>query len=368
MRHGGGILLFEFLTSLDDKISFFNVFRYITVRSALAGSTSFLMCLLLGPILIRRLRELSIGQTIREEGPQSHHHKAGTPTMGGILILIAVLLGTLLWADLTNPFIWVQLTATIGFGVVGLIDDLASVMKKKNLGLTARGKSLWLVLVSLILGAWMFYLARKGLFITELYFPFFKNFHPELFWFFIPFAVLVLLAASNAVNLTDGLDGLAIGASGIAFGTYTLIAYVSSHATISAYLDIPHILSSSELTVFGASMAGACIGFLWYNSHPAEVFMGDTGALSLGGALGTMALLTGHPLLLVIVGGLFVIEALSVIIQVGSFKFRGKRVFKMAPIHHHFELKGWHESKVIIRLWILALLFAILALGTFKLR
>lgn len=361
-------MIYKFLLVLADSISFLNVFRYITVRSALAGTTAFVMCLLLGPWLIGRLEALSIGQSIREEGPRSHQVKAGTPTMGGLLILVAVLTATLAWVDLANPFIWVQLFATLGFAAVGMVDDLAKVTKKRNLGLSAKGKIFWLFSVSLVVGGSMYLLAQKGLFITELYFPFFKNFHPRLGLFFIAFSVLVLLGSSNAVNLTDGLDGLAIGTSGIAFATYTVIAYVSSHAEIAGYLDIPHILSSGELAVFGASMAGACLGFLWHNAHPADVFMGDTGALALGGSLGTMALLTGHPLLLVIVGGLFVIEALSVILQVGSFRFRKKRIFRMAPIHHHFELKGWHESKVIIRFWIVSILFAILALSTFKLR
>lgn len=361
-------MLYFLLTPLSEDFIFFNLFRYITVRSVLAGSTAFLLSVAMGPYLIRRLKQLSIGQTIREEGPSSHQKKAGTPTMGGVLIVFSVTLASLLWVDLANPFIWVQLFATVGFAMVGAMDDAAKVLKRRNLGLTARGKMAWLLMIAAAIGGWMYYLSLQGLFITELYFPFFKDFHPDILWFFIPFAVLVLLGSSNAVNLTDGLDGLAIGASAIAFATYTLIAYVSSHAEIAAYLDIPHIISTGELTVFGAAMAGGCMGFLWYNAHPADVFMGDTGALALGGSLGTMALLTGHPLLLVIVGGLFVIETLSVILQVGSYKFRGKRVFRMAPIHHHFELKGWHESKVIIRFWILALLFAIMALSTFKLR
>jgi len=361
-------MLFKLLLQLTETISFFNVFRYITVRSALAAATAFALSLALGPWLIRRLKEMSVGQSIREEGPQSHHKKAGTPTMGGLLIIFSVIAATLLWADLANPFVQLQLFATVAFASVGFFDDLAKTLRKRNLGLSAKGKMFWLLVVSLILGLWMMALAGRDLFITELYFPFFKNFHPELGWLFIPFAMLLLSGFSNAVNLTDGLDGLAIGASGVAFGAFTLIAYVSSHANIAEYLDIPHLISSGELTVYGAAMTGACIGFLWYNAHPAEMFMGDTGSLSLGGSLGTMALLTGHPLLLVIVGGLFVIEAISVILQVGSYRMRGKRVFRMAPIHHHFELKGWHESKVIIRFWILTLLFAILALSTFKLR
>ena len=361
-------MLFKLFMELVGDLSFFNVFRYITVRSALAGTTSFIICLVMGPWLIRKLRAMRVGQSIREEGPSSHQTKAGTPTMGGVLIITAVLIATLLWANPENPFVWVQLFAVVGFGAVGMLDDLSKIKKNRNLGLSAKGKMFWLLMVSTIIGSWMFYLTTQGLFISELYFPFFKNFHPDLGWFLIPFALFLMLGSSNAVNLTDGLDGLAIGASGIAFGTYTIIAYVSSHAEIAAYLDIPHILLSGELTVFGAAMAGACLGFLWYNAHPAEVFMGDTGALALGGTLGTMSLLTGHPLLLAIVGGLFVIEALSVILQVGSFRFRGRRIFRMAPIHHHFELKGWHESKVIIRFWMVSLLFAILALSTFKLR
>jgi len=361
-------MFFDLLIPMAKHISFFNVFRYITIRAALGGITAFLMCVILGPWLIRKLRAYSIGQTIREEGPKSHQSKAGTPTMGGVLIVLAVLCGTLLWADLSNPFIWVQLFATLGFAFVGFIDDRAKILKNHNLGLSSAGKMALLCVVALIAGAWMYYLAGTGSFLTEIYFPFFKDFHPDLLYYFIPFAMLVLVATSNTVNLTDGLDGLAIGSSGIAFATYTLIAYVSSHAKFATYFDIPHIIASGELAVFGASMAGACLGFLWHNAHPADVFMGDTGALSLGGALGTMALLTGHPLLLVIVGGLFVLEGLSVIIQVLSFRLRGKRVFRMAPVHHHFELMGWHESQVIIRFWIVALLFAILALSTFKLR
>jgi len=361
-------MLYQLLVQLTDSVSFFNVFRYSTVRAALAGSTAFLICVLMGPAFIDRLRNFSIGQAIREEGPKSHQKKAGTPTMGGVLILGSVLAGTLLWADWSNPFLWVQLFATVCFGMVGVVDDAAKVMKKKNLGLTAKGKMGMLFAVALVVSVWMFLLARSGSFTTELYFPFFKNLHPDLGIFFIPFAILVLLASTNAVNLTDGLDGLAIGTSGISFVTYTVFAYVTANSNMATYLAIPHILPAYELVVFGAAMTGACLGFLWHNSHPADVFMGDTGALLLGGALGTMAILTAQPLVLVIVGGLFVVEALSVILQVGSYKFRKKRVFLMAPIHHHFELKGWHESKVIIRFWIVAILLAILALSTLKLR
>lgn len=361
-------MLLELLTSLDRYIGFFNVFRYITVRAALAGVTAFILSLILGPMLIRKLQQMSIGQSIREEGPKSHQSKAGTPTMGGVLIVGTVVLSTVLWADWRNGFIWPQLFATVAFGAVGFIDDRAKILKNQNLGLSARGKMFFLLSAAVITAGWMYWLSSQQLFITEIYFPFFKDFHPDLGLLFVPFAVLVLLSTSNAVNLTDGLDGLAIGSSGIAFATYSLIAYVSSHIDFSGYFDIAHIAAAGELTIFGAAMAGAALGFLWFNAHPAEVFMGDTGALALGGALGAMALLTGHPLLLVIVGGLFVMEALSVIIQVGSFKLRGKRVFKMAPIHHHFELLGWHESKVIIRFWVVALLFSIFALATFKLR
>lgn len=361
-------MLWKLLIALSEDVSFFNVFRYITVRSALGGATAFVLSVVLGPVLIRYLRNASIGQSIREEGPQSHQIKAGTPTMGGVLIIGTLLVSCLLWADLSNRFLWIQLFATLGFAFVGFIDDRAKILRKKNLGLTARGKMAWLLLISGIVGGGMYMLSLQGNFITELYFPFFKNFHPDLGIFYIPFAMFILLGTSNAVNLTDGLDGLAIGSSAIAFATYTLIAYVTSHVEWSSYLNIPHMVQTGELAVYGFTLVGACLGFLWHNAHPAEIFMGDTGALALGGALGTMALLTGHPLLLAIVGGLFVMEALSVILQVGSYKFRGKRLFKMAPIHHHFELKGWHESQVIIRFWILAMLFSILALSTFKLR
>lgn len=361
-------MLYQILYQLTDAFSIFNVFRYITVRSALAGSTAFLLCVMLGPMFIEKLRRLSIGQSIREEGPQSHQKKAGTPTMGGVLILAVVLVSVLLWADLTNPFVWVQLFATVSFALVGAIDDSAKVMKRKNLGLTASRKMMLLLFFSLVIALWMFWLAIKGAVTTELFFPFFKNLHPDLGLWFVPFAVLVLLAATNAVNLTDGLDGLAIGTSGIAFVTYTIFAYVTANINMASYLDIPHLLPAGELVVFGAAISGACLGFLWHNAHPADVFMGDTGALLLGGALGTMALLTAQPIVLVIVGGIFVVEALSVILQVGSYKFRKKRIFRMAPIHHHFELKGWHESKVIIRFWIVAVLLAILSLSTLKLR
>ncbi len=361
-------MLYELFFWLSQKWSIFNVFRYVTFRSAVSAGSAFLICLWMGPHLIRSLRQLSIRQAIREEGPASHQKKAGTPTMGGVLIIAAVLVPTLLWTNLRNPFVWVQILATLGFGAVGFIDDYAKVSRNQNLGLRAKGKMALLVAVAFILGLWIYWIARQGDFITEIYFPFFKNFHPNLGMAYVLFAVLVLICASNAVNLTDGLDGLAIGSSGVAFAAFTVIAYVASHIKMATYLDIPHIVLASELTVYGAAMCGASMGFLWYNAHPAEVFMGDTGALALGGALGTMALLTAQPLLLVVVGGLFVIEALSVILQVGSYKWRKKRIFRMAPLHHHFELKGWHESKVIIRFWILAVLFAVLAMSTFKLR
>jgi phospho-N-acetylmuramoyl-pentapeptide-transferase len=350
------------------NFSVLNVFRYITVRSAAAAATSFLLCLLLGPRFIRWLKALSFQQHIREEGPKSHQGKSGTPTMGGLLILLAIALPTVMWADLDNAFTWMALLATLGFGLIGFIDDFAKITKRRNLGLSARAKFIGLLLVCLILAVWMYERALADRFLTELHFPFFKQLHPDLGIWYIPFAILVLLASTNAVNLTDGLDGLAIGSSGIAFATYTAIAYVAGHGAIAHYLDIPHILAASDLAVFGGATCGACVGFLWFNAHPAEVFMGDTGALALGGALGTMALLTGHPLLLVVVGGLFVMETLSVILQVSSYRMRKKRIFLMAPIHHHFELKGWHESKVIIRFWIISLLLALLAVSTFKLR
>jgi phospho-N-acetylmuramoyl-pentapeptide-transferase len=368
---------------LQKYFSPLNVFRYITVRTVYASLTGMFLALVFGPWLIRRLRELQIGQYIREEGPQAHKKKAGTPTMGGVLIVLSTAVPVLLWADLTNAFVLLALFSLLGFAAIGFVDDYAKIAKKQNLGLTSKRKFLLQVLVSLIAGIGLLALSTHSAYSTQLMVPFFKKFHPDLvihslvssshFWplAFVPFLLfitVVITGASNAVNLTDGLDGLAIGCTVIAAGALTVLTYVSSNARWSSYLDIQFIPRVGELTVFCGALVGASLGFLWYNAHPAEVFMGDVGSLSLGGTLGVIAVIIKQEILLFFIGGIFVIEALSVILQVGSFKLRGKRIFRMAPIHHHFELLGWSESKVIVRFWILALVFALFALTTLKLR
>jgi phospho-N-acetylmuramoyl-pentapeptide-transferase len=368
---------------LQKYFSPLNVFRYITVRTVYASLTAMFLALVFGPWLIRRLRELQIGQYIREEGPQEHKKKAGTPTMGGVLIVLSTAVPVLLWADLTNPFVLLALFALSGFAAIGFIDDYAKVAKKRNLGLTSKRKFLLQVLVSTVVGVSLLGLSTHSAYSTQLIVPFVKKFHPDLvihsllssphFWPlafapFLIFMVIVITGSSNAVNLTDGLDGLAIGCTVIAAGALTVLTYVSSNARWANYLDIQFIPRVGELTVFCGALVGASLGFLWYNAHPAEVFMGDVGSLSLGGTLGVIAVIIKQEILLFFVGGIFVIEALSVILQVSSFKLRQKRIFRMAPIHHHFELLGWSESKVIVRFWIMALVFALFALTTLKLR
>jgi phospho-N-acetylmuramoyl-pentapeptide-transferase len=360
-----------------------NVFRYITVRTVYASLTAMFLGLVFGPWLIRRLREMQIGQFIREEGPQEHQKKAGTPTMGGVLIVLSTAVPTLLWADLTNPFILLSLFALFAFAAIGFVDDYAKVSKQRNLGLTGKTKLSLQALVSFVVGVGLLTLATRSAYSTQLMIPFLKRLHPELvihallssphFWplAFVPFLTfvsLVITGASNAVNLTDGLDGLAIGCTVIAAGALTVLTYVSSNYRWATYLEIQYIPRVGELTVFCGALVGASLGFLWYNAHPAEIFMGDVGSLSLGGTLGVIAVIIKQEILLFFVGGVFVLEALSVILQVGSFKLRGKRIFRMAPIHHHFELMGWSESKVIVRFWIAALVFALFALTTLKLR
>jgi phospho-N-acetylmuramoyl-pentapeptide-transferase len=360
-----------------------NVFRYITVRTVYASLTAMFLGFVFGPWLIRRLREMQIGQFIREEGPQEHQKKAGTPTMGGVLIVLSTAVPTLLWADLTNPFILLSLFALFAFAAIGFVDDYAKVSKQRNLGLTAKTKLSLQALVSFVVGVGLLTLATRSAYSTQLMIPFLKRLHPELvihallssphFWplAFVPFLTfvsLVITGASNAVNLTDGLDGLAIGCTVIAAGALTVLTYVSSNYRWATYLEIQYIPRVGELTVFCGALVGASLGFLWYNAHPAEIFMGDVGSLSLGGTLGVIAVIIKQEILLFFVGGVFVLEALSVILQVGSFKLRGKRIFRMAPIHHHFELMGWSESKVIVRFWIAALVFALFALTTLKLR
>lgn len=347
----------------------FSVFRYITFRTAMAAATAMVLSLLLGPLVIRTLANLKMGQHIREEGPEHHQKKAGTPTMGGVLILLVITTSTLLWCDLKSGPIWVALLALLGFGAVGAFDDAKKLLKRQNLGLTSLQKMLWLTAISL-LAAWLvLHFGLRGQATSHLSVPFFKNFRPNVGIFLIPWIWLVMVGTSNAVNLTDGLDGLAVGGTLIVSLTYAILAYVVGHAKIAAYLAVPFVPGGAELSVFMGAMAGACLGFLWFNAHPAEVFMGDTGSLGLGGALGTVAVIIKQEILLVIAGGLFVLEAVSVILQVGSFKLRGgKRIFRMAPFHHHMELGGLQETKVVIRLWITAIVCSILALSSLKLR
>jgi len=356
------------LADFSDKLGFLNVFRYITFRTAMAIITAMIVSFLLGPRLIESLRRFQIGQEIREEGPKSHQSKRGTPTMGGILIIASVVPATLLWADLRNPFVWIACVSMIAFGAIGFWDDYMKVARKHNLGLTARGKLVLQVSLSLAVGGLLCYMAYEGLFSTQLTFPFFKKPAVFLGLFFPLFVALVLTGAANAVNLTDGLDGLAIGSFLVASVAFTLLAYAAGNAIVADYLSIAFVKGAGELTIFCGALLGASLGFLWFNAHPAEIFMGDVGSMALGGALGTIAILIKQEFLLVIVGGLFVAEALSVIVQVASFKTRGKRVFRMAPIHHHFEETGWSETKVVIRFWIIAIIFALMGLATLKLR
>ncbi len=361
-------MLYWLLYSLRGEIGVLNVTRYITFRTAAASLTALALSLLLGPMMIRKLREFQMGQVIRPDGPETHRKKAGTPTMGGLLILIAALLPTLLWADLSNAYIWVAVLSTAAFGAVGLADDYLKVARRTHHGLRPRYKMGLQVLIALAVGVTLMVLASYDLYNTRLIFPFFKNLIPDLGWFYVAFAVAVLVGATNAVNLTDGLDGLAISTFAVAAAAFTALSYVTGHRILADYLLLVRFPPAGELTVFCGSLVGASLGFLWYNSYPAEVFMGDVGSLALGGALGTVAILIKQELLLVIVGGVFVLEAASVILQVASFKLTGQRIFRMAPLHHHFELIGWSEPKVITRFLIVAVIFALFSLTSLKLR
>lgn len=362
-------MLYYLLYPLRNSIVGFNVFRYITFRTAFAALTALVISFILGPWLIEKLRAIKMGQFIRQEGPQSHQVKAGTPTMGGILINIAILIPTILWADILNPYIWIILFVTFGYGAIGFIDDYRKMAKKQNEGLTAKEKFTMQIVVALLAGLAIAYLPSiHNNYSTVLTFPFLKFLHLNLGWFYIPFIVVMLVGASNAVNLTDGLDGLAIGSTLIAAVTYTILTYAAGNFRVADYLRIAWVPQAGELAVFCGAMVGASLGFLWFNAHPAEVFMGDVGSLALGGAIGCLAVMIKQEILLVLVGGLFVVEALSVIIQVASFKLTGRRVFRMSPLHHHFELSGWKETKVVVRFWIIAIIFAMLALATLKLR
>ncbi len=365
------------------QVHLFNLFRYVTFRTAYASLSALFLSLILGPWLVRKLKEFQVGQYIREEGPHSHQTKAGTPTMGGVLVNLCIIVPTLFWADLRNPFVWLAMGVSVAFAAIGFWDDYQKIRRARNLGLTARSKLLLQVLVSFVFGLILVFLAARGRYSTTLIFPFFKRFRPNFliehflhnpwtyplaFLPFLVFVVFLLVGSSNAVNLTDGLDGLAIGCVIIASSALTVLAYVAGHAAWSGYLEVEHLPGAAELTIFCGSMVGSSLGFLWYNAYPAEIFMGDVGSLALGGAIAAVSVIIKQELLLPFVGGIFVVEALSVILQVGSFKLRHTRVFRMAPLHHHFELLGWKESKIIARFWIAALVFALFALSTLKLR
>lgn len=359
-------MLYHLLYPLHIQLSFLNVFRYITFRTIYAGLTAFLLAFLLGPMVIRMLAKMQIGQYIRDDGPQNHLNKAGTPTMGGVLIIAAFLFSTLMWADLGNPYVWIVWFITLAFCGIGFADDYLKQIKKQSMGLSARGKFSLQVIMASIVGLLVY---TNPNFDTHVTLPFFKHISPDLGMGYILFTIVIIVGASNAVNLTDGLDGLAIGSMIIASVTYMVFAYVAGHAIIADYLQIQYVPGCGELTIMCGAMAGAGLGFLWFNAHPAQIFMGDTGSLPLGAWLGTIAVISKQEILLIVVGGLFVVETLSVIFQVGYFKMtRGRRMFRMAPLHHHFELKGWPESKVIVRFWILAILMALISISTLKLR
>ncbi|MCD4743414.1 MAG: phospho-N-acetylmuramoyl-pentapeptide-transferase [Desulfobacteraceae bacterium] len=359
-------MIYHLLYPLHTQISAFNIFRYITFRTIYGGLTAFLICFLLGPFVIRKLSEMQIGQYIQRDGPATHQTKKGTPTMGGILILFSLLVSTLLWGNFSNHYTGIILLSLLLFGFIGIVDDYLMQIKKRNKGFGAKAK-FFLQVVSGLAVAWLIYQCPD--FNTKLTIPFLKNIFPDLGIFYIPFAALVIVGTSNAVNLTDGLDGLAIGPIIITGVTYMIFAYVTGHSKIAEYLHINHIVSCGEVTIICGILAGAGLGFLWFNAHPAQIFMGDSGSIPLGAIIGTIAVITKQEILLILVGGIFVIEALSVIIQVSYFKIsHGKRIFKMAPLHHHFELKGWAESKVIVRFWIISITFALLSLSTLKIR
>jgi phospho-N-acetylmuramoyl-pentapeptide-transferase len=361
-------MFYHLFFPLHETVSVFNVFRYLTFRIAYAALTALLISLILGPVAIRLLRKWQVGQVIRQEGPKSHLGKAGTPTMGGILILGAVCVTTLLWANLAVAYVWLALFSTLTFGAIGFWDDYLKIVRKSNVGWPAKYKFCAEVAVAAGIAMLLFVLAEPDDNATRLSVPFFKQVAPDLGFFYIPFTIGVIVGTSNAVNLTDGLDGLAIGPIIIATFAYAGIAYVAGNIRFAEYLNILYIRGAGEVAVFCGALLGASLGFLWFNSYPAQVFMGDVGSLALGGGLGTVAVIAKHELLLVLIGGLFVIETLSVIVQVASFKLTGKRVFRMAPLHHHFEEQGWQEPKVIVRFWIIAIILALLSLSTLKLR
>jgi phospho-N-acetylmuramoyl-pentapeptide-transferase len=362
-------VLYFLLVPLKKYFIFFNVFRYITVRTALSGITALLICLILAPWVIKVLKKMQINEGLRPDIPQSHLGKKGTPSMGGILLIAATIIPTLLWGDLGNTYIRIAMATMIFFGLLGFWDDFLKIVKRKPQGLVMRRKLFIQIIISVAMGLVLVYLGLSGEFNLHLSFPFFKRWFPYLGWFYLPWIMLILVGSSNAVNLADGLDGLAIGLTFISSTAFMAHCYIAGHAPISQYLNIVYVPQAAELTVFVGAMSGACLGFLWYNSHPAQIFMGDVGALSLGGTLGIISILVKEEFLLFMVGGVFVFEALSVLLQVGYFKLTGgKRIFKMAPLHHHFELAGWSEEKIVVRFWIAGILFALFSLTVLKLR
>ena len=359
-------MIYHLLYPLHATFSSFNVFRYITFRTIYAAITALVICFFLGPWLIRKLQALKIGQSIRDDGPDSHLSKQGTPTMGGLLIIFAVVISTVLWANLTVGYIWLTLLVTTSFGLIGFFDDYRKLTNHSSRGVSGKVRLAGEIIIALFVSVVLY---MKPGFNSSVTIPFFKTVLPDLGWAYIILSVFIIVGCANAVNLTDGLDGLAIGPAIICFLTYLLFAYFSGNIKVASYLQIPYVSGTGELSIFCGAVVGAGLGFLWYNTYPAEIFMGDTGSLSLGGALGTLAVSTKQEILLVIVGGLFVLETFSVIFQVGWFKISGgKRIFRMAPIHHHFELKGWAEPKVIVRFWIISILLALVAISTLKLR
>jgi len=360
-------MLYSLLYNLHDWFSPLNVFRYITFRTSLAVLSAMFFSLLLGPWIIRKLKKFSMTQQIRDNGPESHMGKAGTPTMGGLLIILCILLSIFMWGDLQNIYIWIMILSLLGFGAIGFLDDYLKIIRQNHQGLRAYQKFGMQIILALFIGVFL-YVNPKDPYTDVLSVPFFKKWLFDLGMFYIPFSVIVIVGSSNAVNLTDGIDGLAIGLVAVAVLANAILVYISGHKVLAQYLQVLYLPGSGELTVFCGAMFGASLGFLWYNSYPADVFMGDVGSLGLGASLGTLAVITQHEIVLAIVGGIFVIETFSVMLQVASFKLTGKRIFKMAPIHHHFELKGWPEPKVIVRFWIVGIMLALLSLATLKVR
>ena len=359
-------MLYHLLYPLNNSLNILNVFRYITFRSIGAAVTAFLIVVILGPMFIRTMRYLQIGQVIRDDGPATHIAKQGVPTMGGLLIIAAITVGTLLWARLDIMLVWLGIFITLFYGMIGFIDDYRKVKKNNSKGLSAKGKLILQLIGAAVVGIAIY---LHPAFDGHLSFPFFKNLRPDLGWFYVVFAILVIVGSSNAVNLTDGLDGLAAGPTVVTAAVYLVFSYLAGHVVLADYLQLPYVAGSGELAIFCGTIVGACLGFLWFNAYPAQMFMGDVGALALGGALGAIAIFIKQEFLLAIVGGIFVMEALSVIMQVGYFKLtNGKRIFLMAPFHHHFEKKGWHEPKVVVRFWIVSIILGLFAIATLKLR